>query len=113
MSTEIGLVYSDSYPLRVQINLKSLSLYITSKPPIVADDQSFLISRELSSLGWTMASAMAAASGLSEEVLERLASDPMSCVERVARYARLLWLSSADIVPMTVCVLILLTHYPV
>ena len=47
MSTEIGLVYSDSYPLRVQINLKSLSLYITSKPPIVADDQSFLISREL------------------------------------------------------------------
>ena len=52
-----------------------------------------------------MASAMAAASGLSEEVLERLASDPMSCVERVARYARLLlWLSSADIVPMTVCV---------
>ena len=33
-----------------------------------------------------MASAMAAASGLSEEVLERLASDPMSCVERVARY---------------------------
>ena len=43
-----------------------------------------------------MASAMAAASGLSEEVLERLASDPMSCVERVARYVRLLSLSSAD-----------------
>ena len=32
------------------------------------------------------ASAMAAASGLSEEILERLAGDPMSCVERVARY---------------------------
>ena len=32
-----------------------------------------------------MASAMAAASGLSEEVLERLAADPLSCVERVAR----------------------------
>ena len=32
-----------------------------------------------------MASAMAAASGLSEEVLERLAGDPLSCVERVAR----------------------------
>lgn len=31
------------------------------------------------------ASAMAAASGLSEEILERLAGDPMSCVERVAR----------------------------
>ena len=45
-----------------------------------------------------MASAMAAASGLSEEVLERLASDPMSCVERVARYVRLFRLSSADIV---------------
>jgi len=34
-----------------------------------------------------MASAMAAASGLSEEVLERLAADPISCVERVARTA--------------------------
>jgi len=34
-----------------------------------------------------MASAMAAASGLSEEVLERLAADPLSCVERVARTA--------------------------
>ena len=34
-----------------------------------------------------MASAMAAASGLSEEVLERLAGDPLSCVERVARWA--------------------------
>ena len=33
-----------------------------------------------------MASAMAAASGLSEEVLERLAGDPLSCVERVSRY---------------------------
>jgi len=32
---------------------------------------------------------MAAASGLSEEVLERLASDPMSCVERVARTAHI------------------------
>jgi len=34
-----------------------------------------------------MASAMAAASGLSEEVLERLAADPLSCVERIARTA--------------------------
>jgi len=32
---------------------------------------------------------MAAASGLSEEVLERLTSDPMSCVERVARTAHI------------------------
>ena len=32
------------------------------------------------------ASAMAAASGLSQEILERLAGDPMSCVERVPRY---------------------------
>jgi len=36
-----------------------------------------------------MASAMAAASGLSEEVLERLAGDPLSCVERVSRTAHI------------------------
>ena len=33
-----------------------------------------------------MASAMAAAAGLSEDLLERLAGDPLSCVERVSRY---------------------------
>jgi len=36
-----------------------------------------------------MASAMAAAAGLSEDLLERLAGDPLSCVERVSRTAHI------------------------
>ena len=49
--------------------------------PVLHSLHLFEICRE-----FEMASAMAAASGLSEEVLERLAGDPLSCVERVSRY---------------------------